>query len=131
MYIQNGKPTGLYAPELAHPWLILKDDFDLTYVSPKGGKAPIDPASIEAFKDDEGCKKFFADAEIQKRINETGKLSDVKAADFDAVFYPGGHGPVVDLAFDDDSKKLIVDFYSSSVFPLSSETETESETFRC
>jgi putative intracellular protease/amidase len=85
----------------------------LTFVSPKGGKSPCDPASIEAFKDDEGCKKFFADDEAQKLVNETGKLSDVKAADFDAVFYPGGHGPVVDLAFDEVSFKLINDFYAS------------------
>lgn len=68
---------------------------------------------MEAFKDDEGCKKFFADEAAQKLVNETGKLADVKAADFDAVFYPGGHGPVVDLAFDEDSKKLILDFYNA------------------
>ncbi|KAJ9094740.1 hypothetical protein QFC21_005898 [Naganishia friedmannii] len=111
--LPNGKPTGWYLPELAHPYYELKDDFELTLVSPAGGAAPLDPASVEAFKSDELATKFLSDSEAQKLVKNTTKLSSVDPSKFDAIFYVGGHGPVVDLAVDQDSIKLIENFYSS------------------
>merc|ERR1712227_338754 len=88
----SGKPTGWYLPELAHPYYILKDKVDLTFASPKGGVAPLDQASVEMFKEDEESQRFLKD---HKDLWENTKpLSNFKAADFDAIFYPGGHGPV-------------------------------------
>ncbi|KAJ9115804.1 hypothetical protein QFC22_004945 [Naganishia vaughanmartiniae] len=111
--LPNGKPTGWYLPELAHPYYELKDDFELTLVSPAGGAAPLDPASVEAFKSDELATKFLSDPEAQKLVKNTTKLASVDPSKFDAIFYVGGHGPVVDLAVDQDSIKLIENFYSS------------------
>lgn len=66
-------------------------------------------ASVEMFKSDELATKFLKDEEAQKLVKNTVKLSGLKAADFDAIFYVGGHGPIVDLAVDEDSIKLIQD----------------------
>lgn len=87
---QTGKPTGIWATEHIHAYYVLKDSFKLTVASPKGGVAPIDPGSVEFAKGDEGLTRFQADAEAQRVLNETVKLADVKAEDYDAVFYPGG-----------------------------------------
>lgn len=88
--LQNGKPTGFYLPEMAHPYYALKDSFELTFVSPKGGVSPCDPASIEAFKGDHESVAFLNDKDAQKLVQTTSKLSEVNTKDFDAVFYPGG-----------------------------------------
>ncbi|KAJ9105053.1 hypothetical protein QFC19_003685 [Naganishia cerealis] len=111
--LPNGKPTGWYLPELAHPYYELKDDFKLVVASPAGGAAPLDQASVEAFKSDPIAIKFLDDKEAQDVVKHTVKLSSVNASDFDAIFYVGGHGPLVDLAVDQDSIKLIENFYSS------------------
>lgn len=97
-------------PELAHPWHVLKDKVELTYASPKGGEAPLDPVSVSLFAEDPVCKDFHDNhSDVWKN---TIKLSDLagRASDFDAVFYPGGHGPMFDLAFDETSLALIRDF---------------------
>merc|ERR1712000_728349 len=107
----SGKPTGWYLPELAHPYYILKDKVDLTFASPKGGVAPLDQASVEMFKEDEESQRFLKD---HKDLWENTKpLSNFKAADFNAIFYPGGHGPVFDLVKDPKSQELIRDFYEA------------------
>ncbi|KAM0273251.1 hypothetical protein ACHAQH_008348 [Verticillium albo-atrum] len=109
---KTGKTIGWYLPELAHPWEVLHNRVDLTYASPKGGVAPIDPVSVDLFSSDPVCKDFL---DNQKAIWEnTEKLSTFagRASEFDAVFYPGGHGPMFDLAFDEDSIALIKDFES-------------------
>ncbi|KAF4971649.1 hypothetical protein FZEAL_9786 [Fusarium zealandicum] len=104
---KNGKTIGWYLPELAHPFEVLNRSTEMVFASPKGGISPLDPASVEAFKDYPVCKDFF---ENQESVwHNTAKLSDFagRASEFDAVFYPGGHGPMVDLVDNQDSKNLL------------------------
>ncbi|GAA5828177.1 hypothetical protein JCM11251_002620 [Rhodosporidiobolus azoricus] len=110
----SGAPTGWYLPEAAHPYYVVKDDgYEVDFASPKGGKAPLDPSSVDGFKDDEGCKKFLGDAAAIKLVDNTKKLSEVKQEDYAAIFYVGGHGPLFDLTDDPVSHKLILDFYQA------------------
>lgn len=107
----TGKKTGFWVEEFAGPYYTLKDKgVDITLATPKGGKAPIDPMSDSPDNATESTKRFDKDEEAQERINTTHKLSDINAADYDAVFYPGGHGPLWDLANDETSIKLIETF---------------------
>jgi putative intracellular protease/amidase len=104
----TGKKTGFWLEEFAAPYYTLKEaGARLTVVSPKGGQPPLDPKSDEADAQTESTKRFKADTEAQAVLANTGKLGDVSAQDFDAVFYPGGHGPLWDLAEDRDSIALI------------------------
>ncbi|PFH62517.1 hypothetical protein XA68_13256 [Ophiocordyceps unilateralis] len=103
------KPTGWYLPELAHPFDVLDPKFELVTASPKGGEAPLDPGSVSAFASDASCTNFLdKHADVYKK---TRRLQDVSAADFDAVFYPGGHGPMYDLVDDAHSIRLIEEFW--------------------
>ncbi|OOQ81751.1 ThiJ/PfpI family protein [Penicillium brasilianum] len=104
------KPTGWYLPEFAHPHEVLHNKVSLTIASPKGGEAPLDPASVEMFKSDATSTKFLSE---QKALwTNTHKLSDVlaRADEFDALFYVGGHGPMFDLTTDPTSISLIQTF---------------------
>eukprot|EP00732_Lithocolla_globosa_P006740 Lithocolla_globosa_v1_NODE_8028_length_870_cov_28.537423.p1 type:complete len:227 gc:universal NODE_8028_length_870_cov_28.537423:186-866(+) len=105
------KQTGWYLPELAHPYHVLKGDFELTMASPKGGASPCDEGSIKAFENDDICKEFLADEAAQKMVKNTHVLSEMKPEDFDAVIYPGGHGPMFDLAKDEVSHKICAAVY--------------------
>ncbi|KAM5386757.1 hypothetical protein ACJZ2D_000050 [Fusarium nematophilum] len=109
---KSGKQIGWYLPELAHPFEILNHSVELVYASPKGGVSPLDPVSVEIFKDDPVCKNFLENH--QSVWHNTAKLSDFagRASEFDAIFFPGGHGPMVDLVDDQDSKGLIRDFHA-------------------
>jgi len=104
----TGKKTGFWLEEFAAPYYTLKNaGAKLTVVSPSGGQPPLDPKSDEPDAQTEATKRFKADPEAQAVLANTGKLADVKAEDFDAVFYPGGHGPLWDLAESRDSIALI------------------------
>ena len=104
----TGKKTGFWLEEFAAPYYTLKNaGAKLTVVSPAGGQPPLDPKSDEPDAQTEATKRFKADPEAQAVLANTGKLADVKAEDFDAVFYPGGHGPLWDLAESRDSIALI------------------------
>ena len=104
----TGKKTGFWLEEFAAPYYTLKNaGATLTVVSPAGGQPPLDPKSDEPGAQTEATKRFKADPEAQAVLASTGKLADVKAEDFDAVFYPGGHGPLWDLAESRDSIALI------------------------
>jgi putative intracellular protease/amidase len=104
----TGKKTGFWLEEFAAPYYALKDaGASITVVSPAGGQPPLDPKSDEPDAQTDATRRFKADASAQAVLASTGKLSDVKAADFDAVFYPGGHGPLWDLAEDKHSIALI------------------------
>ena len=104
----TGKKTGFWLEEFAAPYYVFKDaGADITVVSPKGGQPPLDPKSDAADAQTESTKRFKADSAAQAVLAHTGKLSDVAGTAFDAVFYPGGHGPLWDLAQDTDSIKLI------------------------
>jgi putative intracellular protease/amidase len=107
----TGEKTGFWVEEFASPYYILKDKgVNITLATPKGGKAPIDPSSNKEDAATESTKRFDKDEEAQERINTTLKLSTINAADYDAVFYPGGHGPLWDLSQDKTSIKLIETF---------------------
>ena len=104
----TGKKTGFWLEEFAAPYYTLKDaGADLTVVSPLGGQPPLDPKSDEPDAQTDATRRFKADSAAQAVLASTGKLADVKASDFDAVFYPGGHGPLWDLAEDKASITLI------------------------
>lgn len=104
----TGKKTGFWLEEFAAPYYTLKDaGADITVVSPLGGQPPLDPKSDEPDAQTDATRRFKGDAAAQAVLAKTGKLADVRAADFDAVFYPGGHGPLWDLAEDKDSIALI------------------------
>jgi putative intracellular protease/amidase len=104
----TGKKTGFWLEEFAAPYYTLKQaGATLTVVSPLGGQPPLDPKSDEPDSQTAATKRFKADSEAQAVLANTGKLADVSAADFDAVFYPGGHGPLWDLAEDQASISLI------------------------
>ena len=104
----TGKKTGFWLEEFAAPYYVFKDaGATVTLASPKGGQPPLDPKSDEADAQTEATKRFKADAESQQALANTTKLSEIDAGDYDAVFYPGGHGPLWDLAEDKTSIALI------------------------
>ncbi|MCW8806775.1 MAG: type 1 glutamine amidotransferase domain-containing protein [Rhodanobacter sp.] len=104
----TGEKTGFWLEEFAAPYYAFKDaGADITLVSPLGGQPPLDPKSDDASFQTDDTRRFKADAPAQALLASTGKLQDVSAADFDAVFYPGGHGPLWDLAEDASSIALI------------------------
>lgn len=107
----TGKKTGFWLEEFAAPYYVFKDaGAEITLVSPKGGQPPIDPSSDVDGAQTDDTRRFKADAEAQSQLAKTVRLSDVTEAGFDAIFYPGGHGPLWDLAEDKDSKRLIEAF---------------------
>jgi len=107
----TGKKTGFWLEEFAAPYYALKDaGADIVVASPRGGQPPLDPKSDEADAQSEDTARFKADEAAQKVLANTVKLDSVSAADFDAVFYPGGHGPLWDLAEDPTSVRLIEAF---------------------
>ena len=108
----TGKKTGFWIEEFATPYYYFVDNnIDVVVATPKGGQAPIDPKSNEPDFQTESTKRFFKDAVSQKVLAQTKKLSQVDERDFDAIFYPGGHGPMWDLANDKSSIALIKSFY--------------------
>ncbi|MFV8224328.1 type 1 glutamine amidotransferase domain-containing protein [Christiangramia aquimixticola] len=110
----TGEKTGFWIEEFANPYYSLLDKgVEITVASPKGGKAPIDPNSDTEENQTEDTQRFKKDEAAQKVINNTHKLSEMKSEDFDAVFYPGGHGPLWDLSKDKDSIALIESFNKS------------------
>jgi putative intracellular protease/amidase len=86
---------------------------NITIASPKGGQPPIDPKSAAPESQTEATKRFNNDQQLQDLLAHTKKLSEVSAADFDAVFFPGGHGPLWDLTKDQKSIALIEDFWKA------------------
>jgi putative intracellular protease/amidase len=104
----TGKKTGFWLEEFAAPYYVFKDaGATLALASPKGGQPPLDPKSDEPDAQTEATRRFRADPQAGQALANTVRLSGVNAQDFDAVFYPGGHGPLWDLAEDADSIRLI------------------------
>lgn len=107
----TGKKTGFWIEEFAAPYYTLKDaGADITIVSPKGGQPPIDPKSAEPENQTDATRRFDNDTALKNLLAHTERLSDIDAEDYDAVFYPGGHGPLWDLTIDEDSIQLISAF---------------------
>lgn len=110
----TGQKTGFWTEELAAPYYALSDkDVEITLASPKGGQPPIDPKSEDPSSQTDATRRMDNDEVLKEKLKNTHKLSEVKSEDFDAVFYPGGHGPLWDLAEDKVSQDLIVDFYTN------------------
>lgn len=104
----TGKPTGFWLEEFASPYYVFKDaGVEITLLTPKGGQPPLDPKSNDQENQTEATRRFKDDSEAQKNLASTKKLSDVRFEDYDAVFYPGGHGPMWDLANHKDSIRLV------------------------
>jgi putative intracellular protease/amidase len=110
----TGLKTGFWLEEFAAPYYVFRDaGVDLTLASPKGGQPPLDPKSDVAANQTPAMARFKKDEKAQKELSQTVKLADVKAADFDTVFYVGGHGPMWDLAESPVSIALLEAFYDS------------------
>jgi putative intracellular protease/amidase len=110
----TGKKTGFWMEEFAAPYYKLKDaGVDVTLASPKGGQPPIDPKSAEPENQTVATRRFNEDKELQQLLAHTKKLSEVSADNFEAVFFPGGHGPLWDLSSDSHSIKLIQNFWKA------------------
>ncbi|GAA3698244.1 type 1 glutamine amidotransferase domain-containing protein [Oceanisphaera sediminis] len=104
----TGEKTGFWLEEFAAPYYAFKDaGATITLASPKGGQPPLDPKSDATDAQTEATERFRADAAAQAELATTHQLADLSVNDFDAVFYPGGHGPLWDLAEDADSIALI------------------------
>ena len=110
----TGNKTGFWLEEFAAPYYVFKDaGAELTLASPAGGQPPVDPSSTQPDALSEATRRFDDDPAAQQQLANTVALSTVNAEDFDAVFYPGGHGPLWDLTDNADSKRLIQAFLSA------------------
>jgi putative intracellular protease/amidase len=109
----TGEKTGFWSEEFAAPYYELLDKgIEITIASPLGGQPPIDPKSADPSSATEDTKRFDADQALQEKLKNTHKLSTINQKDYDAVFYPGGHGPLWDLVEDKNSIALIESFYT-------------------
>ncbi|GAM74672.1 thiJ/pfpI family protein [Vibrio ishigakensis] len=107
----SGHATGFWLEEFTTPYYTFLDaGADITLASPKGGLPPIDPNSTQEDAQTETTKRYDADQDLKSKLANTLELSGVSADDFDAIFYPGGHGPLWDLSEDKDSIALIEAF---------------------
>jgi len=110
----TGRKTGFWLEEFAAPYYVFKDaGAEVTLASPKGGQPPLDPSSDAADAQTDATRRFKSDAAAQKALANTEVLATVSADGFDAVFYPGGHGPLWDLSEDANSNTLIETFAAS------------------
>lgn len=114
----SGQKTGFWLEELAAPYWVFKDaGAEITLASPAGGRPPLDPKSAAPDAQTEATRRFQADAAAQAALAATVKLSELAAAavvdTYDAIFYPGGHGPLWDLTEDPDSIALIEAMYAA------------------
>jgi putative intracellular protease/amidase len=104
----TGRKTGFWLEELAAPYYVFKDaGAEIVLASPKGGRPPLDPKSSEPASQTDATRRFEADADALSALANTTRLEAVTHGVFDAVFYPGGHGPLWDLAEDPVSITLI------------------------
>ena len=111
----TGEKTGFWIEEFAAPYYLLKDKgVEITIASPKGGQPPIDPKSETSDSQTASTIRYDKDKETQAILANTIKLETLNQADYDAVFYPGGHGPLWDLAEDKNSVALIESFYKNN-----------------
>ncbi len=110
----TGRKTGFWLEEFAAPFFVFRDaGVELTLASPKGGQPPIDPVSDLPGKQTPAMSRFKKDQAAQQALANTIRLAEVRAEEYDTVFYPGGHGPMWDLAEDPVSIALLESFYDS------------------
>jgi putative intracellular protease/amidase len=110
----TGRKTGFWLEELAAPYYVFKDaGAQITLASPKGGRPPLDPKSNEPNFQTDITRRFEKDANAEEQLSKTVRLDGVKQENYDTVFYPGGHGPMWDIAEDKNSIKLIESFLAA------------------
>ena len=110
----TGRKTGFWLEELAAPYFVFKDaGAEVVLASPKGGQPPLDPKSNEPNFRTELTRRFEADSAANEQLASTLRLDSVKQTDYDTVFYPGGHGPMWDLAEDKHSVALLESFLAA------------------
>jgi len=110
----TGRKTGFWLEEMAAPYYVFKDaGAQITLASPKGGRPPLDPKSNEPKFQTDVTRRFEKDADAEAQLSRTVRLDSVKQDEFDTVFYPGGHGPMWDLAEDKDSIELLESFVAA------------------
>lgn len=110
----TGHKTGFWLEELAAPYYAFKDaGAELTLASPKGGQPPLDPKSNEPASQTDDTRRFENDARAMGELANTRKLEEIDPTEFDAIFYPGGHGPLWDLVDDANSIELIQAFFNA------------------
>ena len=110
----TGKKTGFWLEEFAAPYYVFKDaQARITLASPKGGQPPLDPKSDDPDAQTDATRRFRQDREAQAKLADTVLLSSVSHEEFDAVFYPGGHGPLWDLSEDRDSITMIESMHAA------------------
>ncbi|KAF9534872.1 ThiJ/PfpI [Crepidotus variabilis] len=107
----TGRPTGWYLPEAAHPYYSIFPHANIDFAAPNGPNPPIDKHSVENFKDEESVK-FLNDETVKQKLATAKKLTEVNSKDYEAIFYVGGHGPVIDLAIDPANAQLASDFWN-------------------
>lgn len=108
----TGRDTGFWLEELAAPYYVFKDaGAEVTLASPKGGQPPLDPKSDDPDAQSDATRRFKADRAANLELAGTASLDSLSATDFDAVFYPGGHGPLWDLVDNKASIRLIEEFW--------------------
>jgi len=109
----TGKKTGFWIEEFAAPYYVFEDSgAEITIASPMGGQPPVDPTSEKPDNQTASTERFYKDNALIDKVAHTLKLSDIHQEDYEAVFYPGGHGPLWDLATDKTSIELIESFYN-------------------
>src|SRR5262249_36289214 len=110
----TGRKTGFWLEELAAPYYVFKDGgAEITLATPKGGRPPLDPKSQDPSFQTDITRRFEKDADAEAQLDKTVRLESVRQEDYDSVFYPGGHGPMWDLAEDPNSVKLIEFFIAA------------------
>lgn len=110
----TGRKTGFWLEEFAAPYFVFRDaGVELTLASPKGGQPPVDPKSDLPENQTSAMTRFKQDEVAKKALSQTAKLADMRAEDFDTIFYVGGHGPMWDLAENPVSIALIESFYNA------------------
>lgn len=110
----TGRKTGFWLEELAAPYYVFKDaGAQITLASPKGGRPPLDPKSSESDFQTDVTRRFEKDAAASAQLDATARLDSVRQEDYDTVFYPGGHGPMWDLAEDKNSIRLLESFLAA------------------
>jgi len=106
-------PTGWFLPEAAHPYYLLKPHFSIDFAAPNGPNPPLDPYSVKFSKDDEESQRFLKDPAVKLLLDNATYLREVNFNDYLAIYYVGGHGPVLDLAKGEVNIELANKFYRS------------------
>ena len=109
----TGQKTGFWLEELASPYYEYIDNgYDVTIASPKGGRPPVDPKSLQPENQTESTKRLQADKSANEKLDNSLVLKDISSDDYVSLFLPGGHGPMWDLSQDNDLKRIVEEFYN-------------------